>query len=310
MSYLDTLEWLGKGVLLALIPGLHPMIFNVSDPYLLGILYGAFTGMSIVLARKGIYHPDTAGEGPFTLKDILHGLLLGLLLIPVAYVLYSVQLPRTVLFVLLVLGTITLLKSPAAFLLSALLGIVLLRFPSSVHSPLASGLLYLFGMKYILGGDFSKEEGNVKRGVLASLLTGYFPALPSSAWSRIVGKGNVAVAALLTPIYSLVNLYYGKTRAVMTSFISYPAPYILTLSGVSFTLTVLLILSLAEVLRMEKISLPKEVGIIFLFSHGVYFGVGNLLALIASAALVYLTKKDDPASYFGFLVVPTLLYYA
>ena len=310
MSSLDTLEWFGRGVLLGLVPGLHPMLFNVADPYLLGVLYGAFTGTGIVLARKGIYHPDTAGEGPYTMKDIILGLALGLALVPVAFLLYSIQLPRPVLFLVLLAGTLPLLRSPVTFLLSAALGLVLLRYPSTVTSPLASGLLYLFGMRYILGGSLEGRKGDVKRGVVASLLTGYFPALPASAWSRVVGRGSIAVAALLTPIYSLVNLYYGKTRAAMTAFIPYPDPYVLFLAGAAFLLSTLAVISVAELTRVEEISVPKEAGMFILLLHAAYFGVGNLLALIASAALVYLTKEEDPASYFGFLVVPTLLYYA
>ncbi len=310
MSYWDTLEWFGKGVLLGAVPGLHPMLLKVSDPYLLGVLYGAFTGTGIVLARKGIYHPDTAGEGPFTLRDVLFGLAIGIALLPVAFILYSVELPRSVLFVVLVAGMVPLLRNPLAFLLSSVLGLVLLRHPSPVAFPLASGLLYLFGMRFVLGGEVVGKGGDVKKGVVASLLTGYFPALPASAWSRVVGRGSIAVAALLTPIYSLVNLYYGKTRAAMTAFIPYPDPHVLLITGVAFVLSALVILSLAEIVRMEEIRIPREVGAFVLLLHAIYLGIGNLLALLASAALVYLTKKGDPASYFGFLVVPTLVYYA
>ena len=73
MSYSHILEGLGIGAVLALIPGLHPMIIGSMAPLQLGVAYGAFTGMGILLARKGIYHPETSGEGPFRYGDIVKG---------------------------------------------------------------------------------------------------------------------------------------------------------------------------------------------------------------------------------------------
>ncbi|NPA87007.1 MAG: hypothetical protein GXO00_03280, partial [Candidatus Diapherotrites archaeon] len=43
--------------------------------------------------------------------------------------------------------------------------------------------------------------------------------------------------------------------------------------------------------------------------HAALFGLGNLLLLVAATAAVLLSEKK-PAAYFGFIITPTLLYYA
>ncbi len=309
MSYSHILEGLGIGALLALIPGLHPMIIGSMAPLQLGAAYGAFTGMGILLARKGIYHPETSGEGPFRYGDIVKGLLLGGILLPVAVVLYAVKVPLWLMFIILLAGSTPLLRYPLTFFLSGLLGFVVLKLPVVVKFPLASGLFYLFGAYYLMGREIGEYE-DWKRGVLASFLTGYFPGLPSSAWTRMIGGGSIAVSAVLTPIFSLVSLIYGRTRAAMTSFIPYPDPWVLFVVGLSYLLGLVIILSLGYLISFEKLALPKEVGLAIMVLHALYMGMGNVLLLLVSLSLVYLLRRSAPASLFGFIVVPTLTYYA
>ena len=310
MSSSSMLEAALKGFLTALVPGLHPMLFGDDDPFFLGVMYGVFTGTGIVLARKGIFHPETAGEDPYTFRDVLIGMLAGLALVPVAVALYSLRMPRSVLFPVLLLASLPLMKYPLPFLLSGLVGVVILREPVAVTLPLASGLFYIFGSRVLFGREVKERRGDWRRGVVASLLTGYFPALPPSAWAHLLRGGSVAVAAALTPLFSLVSLLYWRTRAVLTSFISYPYPEILLLIGTAYTLSLLLVISLGEVLEVERLVLPKEVLLGIMVAHALYLGVGNVLLLISSLALGYLSRNSPPSSLFGFLIIPTLAYYS
>jgi len=309
LSYWDMLEGVLKGVVAAAVPGLHPMIFGSEEPYTLGLMYGVFMGMSVYLSGKGIYHAETAGGTAPVLRNLLMGIGLGLLLIPVAYFLYGVELPRIVVFFILLTGALFLLKeAPVAFLLSSTLGLIVLRFPVTVVSPLSSGLFYLFGLLFVLGGEVATRVTDWKRGVLASLLT-YVPALPPSTWARLLGNSDVSVAAALSPLFSLVALTYGKTRSAMAAYVEYPHPEILFLVGTTYLLAFLATVSLLELLRAKRVSLPRELGLGIMAGHAALFGLGNLLLLVAATAAVLLSERK-PAAYFGFIITPTLLYYA
>ena len=312
MSSSPLAEGLFYGIISALVPGLHPMIFGEMGPYQLGVTYGIFTGLSIVLARKGFYHPETAGEGQTPFFDVVKGIIIGILLVPIAIVVYSVELPRMVLFLVLLVGSIVVgIRDLLVFILTGVLGIVSLKLPAPIFSPLASGLFYLFGLWYILRGgrEWKGKVEDWKGGVLASFLTGYFPALPPSAWSKILGNGSVTVAAALTPIFSLVALLYGKTRSAMTAFIPFPYEEVLLFVGLTFLLSLLLVLSLGEMMNVEKLVLPKPVGLGIIIGHALFFGIANTLLLLASLGIV-LKSKNDPVPLFGYIILPTMLYYA
>ena len=312
MSSSPLIEGFLLGSIAALVPGLHPMIFGRIDLFALGIAYGVFTGLSILLAREGIFHPETAGERSIDSVDILKGLVLGLLLLPVAYVFYSVELPRVIILIVLLLGAFLLgRRDPLIFLLSGMLGFVVLKAPVNVTQPLASGFLYLFGLWFLLGkADEKPRKEDWKGGVLSSLLTAYFPALPPSTWSYILGNGSVSVAAALSPIFSLVTLLHGKTRSAMTAYIPTTDPTIVILVGLAYLLSLGIVLSLAEVLRLQRLWLPREVGLGVIVGHAAAFGVGNVLLLLASLGLLLTRRKIAPSTLFGFIIVPTIFYYA
>ncbi len=282
------------------------------DLFALGVAYGTFVALSIVLAREGIFHPETAGEKGIKPLDILKGFLLAVLLVPVAYIVYGMGLPRSIVLAVLLLGAFLLgRKDPLIFLLSGILGFVALKMPVVVNTPLASGFFYLFGLWFLLGRNKELERfEDWKSGVLSSFLTGYFPALPPSTWSYILGSGSVSVAAALSPIFSLIAFLHGKTRSAMTAYLTSNDPTLILLVGMAYVLSLAAVLALASILKLEKLRLPKEVGMGIIVGHAAAFGLGNMLLLLASLGLILTKKKIAPSTLFGFIIVPTILYYA
>ncbi len=303
----QTLNSIIEGILLALIPGLHPMLLGWKEPFLLGVLYGSFTGAAIYLSKHHIYHPDTAGGKGVALVEVLKGVILAILLIPLALVLYSVEIPFSLVFLILFLMSLPLMKYPS-FLLSGILGVIALRMSVDVYAPLASGLFYLFASKAILQPFPLERKEDTVRGVLSGFLTGYVPALPPSLWASLLRGGSIGVGAAVAPIFSLVALLYGKTRSAMSAFISYPYPEIIILVGLSYIVALILVLSLFNIAEIP--SLPKEVTIGVLIAHAVWSGIPNLLLLILSVAAILISKEDPPSALFGFLIIPTLVYYS
>ncbi len=309
LSFYPILKGIVEGSITAFIPGLHPMVYGALEPIELGVVYGVFTGISVVLAEKGLFHTETAGQGTYKLKSILLGILLGMLLIPLAFIVYSIRLPSFIVLVILLVGSLVLARRDMiTFFLSGLLGLIVLRIPVNVVSPLTSALFYIFGLLYLFGGNFSSIEGDWKRGVLSAFITGYIPALPPSTWSKILGNADTAVAAALTPMFSLVALMFGATRSALSAYVQLPYTEILVLVGLSYLLSILFVLSLSEILNIKKLSLPKEVGLAVLLGQAITMGLGNLLLFLAALGLVSATKSN-PSAYFGFIVIPTLLYY-
>lgn len=297
LSFLSIAKATLEGVLVALLPGGHPLLLGRRPFFEIGIIYGFYTALSLWIAQRGVVKPETAGGRFLDSLSATKVLLKTLLIIPLAYFLYSISLPDWLVLGLLVTGSLHLLSIP--FLLSGIMGLVAFRW-STVADPLGSGFLYMFG----LGEWKDKENEKDDKGVLAAFLTGFIPGLPPSAWTKILGGGGVSSAAIAGPLFSLVAFLHGKTRSAMVASLQSPDIYVVTLTGFAYVLSLLMGLILAKHIN---VTFPRSVVYGLLLGHAFLNGLQNILLLLASYALAKMTK--NPSQLFGFIILPTILYY-
>jgi len=297
LSFLSIVRSIIEGVIVALLPGGHPLLLGERPFFETGIIYGFYTAFSLWMAERGLVKPETAGGRPMDPLRALGVLLRALLLLPLALLLYKVSLPSWLILALLLVGSLHLLSLP--FLLSGIMGLVAFRW-STVADPLGSGFLYMFGL-----GRWD-ERGTEKndRGVLAAFMTGLVPGLPPSAWAKLLGGGGVSSAAVVGPLFALVAFYYGKTRSAMTALLQSQDVYVIGLTAMAYVLSLLAGLSLASHITLR---LPPWIRYILLLLHAALHGPSNMLLLLAAHTLVKITK--DPSHLFGFIIVPTMAYY-
>ncbi len=299
------LEGVAKGFISAVIPGFHPMVFSEPNPVFILSMYGTFLGLSLSLTKSGIFHPETAGGTEADIRIFVFSVVLSVVLVPVAMIVYAVEIPAKFVFSILLIGLFVLSSDPFYLLVSSMLGLLVLSLPTGVKYPLESGLFYLFGSLILTGFKF-KERGDEIRGAISGFLTGYVPALPPSTWSYIVGNANVTTAAVVSSVMSLVALLYGDTRSAMAAYIPYIDMEVLPVYIAIF----LFFTTTAYIIGRAIPEIRKEVLLVVLTSHALFMGVSNILLLVFILLLYKLHPPSNPASLFGFIVAPSLLYFS
>jgi len=126
----------------------------------------------------------------------------------------------------------------------------------------------------------------------------------ASAWARMLGGGSVSSAAVAGPLFSLVASLHGKARSAMVASLQWADPHVVVLMGAAYTLSLLAGLALARYIRVE---VPREITLGLLLGHALMGGLPNILLLVASYAVARLTR--NPSQLFGYIIVPTLVYY-
>lgn len=214
----DIAEGLLKGVLTALLPGLHPLLLPFSSEVSISVAYGIYSALSsLPSVFLGAFSSVTAytaivahrlvrrGRGAHALLLYAAGALLGILF-PLFYYpltdLLSIRLPAVLMFLfLLFVAVLTVLRSRNPLMAALLatmygtLGIIVLQTPFPVSQPLTISIASLFGASTVLIALFSRERFRYGRegrfnvnsllrgglfGFITAFVIAYFPAVSLS----------------------------------------------------------------------------------------------------------------------------------
>ncbi len=290
-----------KGIVAALVPGLHPASFAYSSAPGVALAYGIFLTLSLLPSKYGAPHPHAPEFSRRTLCTIWLAAVFALLLFP-ARELLSIWPPRELLLLLvIVLIAIHLYMHPLPFVLVSVPTLLLLRlFKFSDIFPIFAGLYGgSVGRRLMEGYDdpFLSALAAIPFAVLVAYTPGgtIYPLLALSG----LGYGSVLPAAYAA--LHVISFYTYKPRtflAIRAGISDLPFLFFGMIIGSAFLL----------LLPRLKISVPA---IPVLFVLCLLRGFYSALIFLIFASLAHMLRKNGVSTYSfsGFLLLPTLVAY-
>ncbi len=307
--------------------------------------YSATVLYSRLAAHKLILRGDASRAAYLYVSGFLIGLGISLLYYPISSI-FSLRLPNMVIFsVLLIASLVLVLRSdrPAVsavvFILSGLFGFVLLDTLNPVRFPLQAGITGIFGLGALLPALFAARDLRLRPlsdrgvpltgvvfGVLAAVLVAYFPAVSPSIAAMLLhvffqldseevvaASGSTASASLVLSLYSREH---GFIRTALAAQVprSVPAVHLIPFALMGGVLGAAVAFAtlryLFRALSLRAFRLGSLVFALLLIYYTM--GVNALFAAVAGAFLSMFSRSlgVNQNVLMGFLLVPTMLYYA